>query len=233
MVLSSKGPNRAFVVSNAMSTNSTPDGSKRPWNHRLIVALFLVSLIISPISSVNAAPLTTTTATTTTTVVTTNTTITSDSETSDKAVGTRNEIDQPAVIEVTPPVLPSVLRTYSIDVTAYTSTVEECDSDPFITADGSRVRDGIIAANFLPFGTKVRFPSLFGDRVFEVHDRMNKRYNLRADVWMNNGSAMRQFGIHHNVTIEVVQWGNNRDTAWAKRALEAAAVKTAKVKNVK
>ena len=216
MVLSSKGPNRAFVVSNAMSTNSTPDGSKRPWNHRLIVALFLVSLIISPISSVNAAPLTTTTATTTTTVVTTNTTITSDSETSDKAVGTRNEIDQPAVIEVTPPVLPSVLRTYSIDVTAYTSTVEECDSDPFITADGSRVRDGIIAANFLPFGTKFRVPEYFGDKIFTVHDRMNSRYGVRIDIWTERKADAKKFGVKKAALIEIVEMGNGK-TSWKKQ----------------
>ncbi|MFA6131415.1 MAG: hypothetical protein WC730_04130 [Patescibacteria group bacterium] len=109
-----------------------------------------------------------------------------------------------------------VLKTYSIDVTAYTSTIEECDADPFITADGSTVADGIIAANFLPFKTKVRFPELFGDKVFEVHDRMNKRYWLRADVWMVKKTDMRKFGIHRKVTIEVVEWGDN-GTQWAER----------------
>jgi 3D (Asp-Asp-Asp) domain-containing protein len=87
---------------------------------------------------------------------------------------------------------------------AYTSRVEECDDTPFITADGSYVRDGIVATNFLPFGTKIRIPELFGDKVFEVHDRMNKRYQDRVDIWMNDLGAARKFGIRH-ATIEVVK----------------------------
>jgi 3D (Asp-Asp-Asp) domain-containing protein len=101
-------------------------------------------------------------------------------------------------------------RKYIVDSTAYTSSVEECDGDPFITADGSTTRDGIIAANFLPFNTKVRIPELFGDKVFEVHDRMNARYLYRVDVWMEKKTDMRQYGIHHNVTIEIVQMGDGK-----------------------
>ncbi len=112
------------------------------------------------------------------------------------------------------PVLP---RAYKVDVTAYTSSVEECDSDPFITADGSTTRDGIIATNFLPFGTKVRLPDLFGDKVFVVHDRMNARYVYRIDVWMEKKVDMRQFGIHRNVEIEIVEMGDGK-TQWAARA---------------
>jgi 3D (Asp-Asp-Asp) domain-containing protein len=91
-----------------------------------------------------------------------------------------------------------------VSLTAYTSRVEECDSTPFTTADGSRVRDGIIAANFLKFGTKVRIPELFGDKVFEVHDRMNKRFSNRVDVWMDDLTDARQFGVRHAV-IEIVE----------------------------
>ncbi len=106
-------------------------------------------------------------------------------------------------------------RTYHVDMTAYTSSIEECDSDPFITADGSHTQDGMIATNFLPFGTRVRIPTLFGDKVFTVHDRMNKRYNRRIDVWMEKKDDMREFGVKRNTLIEVIEWGDNA-TQWKK-----------------
>jgi 3D (Asp-Asp-Asp) domain-containing protein len=98
----------------------------------------------------------------------------------------------------------AVVRTYaSVPMTAYTSRPEETDDTPFITADGSHVRDGIVACNFLPFGTKVRIPKLFGDKVFEVHDRMNKRFPYKMDFWMEELGDARQFGLRR-ADIEVV-----------------------------
>jgi 3D (Asp-Asp-Asp) domain-containing protein len=93
-------------------------------------------------------------------------------------------------------------ETYTVPVTAYSSTVDQCDDDPFITANGDWVYDGGIAANFLPFGTKVRIPELYGDKVFTVNDRMNKRYYYRADIWMTTRQEAIDFGIK-TVTIEV------------------------------
>jgi len=69
-----------------------------------------------------------------------------------------------------------------VKITAYSSTVDQCDDDPFVTASGHTVEEGVIAANFLPFNTKVRIPAIYGDRVFVVKDRMNKKYNDRVDV---------------------------------------------------
>src|SRR3990167_1248447 len=46
----------------------------------------------------------------------------------------------------------SVVERY-VTITAYSSTPEETDSTPFITASGTHVRDGVVAANFLPLGT--------------------------------------------------------------------------------
>lgn len=91
-----------------------------------------------------------------------------------------------------------------IPTTAYTSRPQETDSTPFITADGSRVRDGIVAANFLKFGTKIRIPELFGDKIFEVHDRMNARYWHKVDIWMEDIAQAREHGVRR-VTIEVVE----------------------------
>ncbi|MFH1610517.1 MAG: hypothetical protein ABIA91_01375 [Patescibacteria group bacterium] len=87
-------------------------------------------------------------------------------------------------------------------ITAYSSTVDQCDSTPFITANGTFVHDGIVAANFLPFGTKIKIPELFGDKVFSVEDRMNSKYHYRVDIWMTTREAAKQLGVKY-VKIEV------------------------------
>lgn len=129
------------------------------------------------------------------------------------------EVPEPTFVVPERAIAPSYPYKTKVDITAYTSSVEECDSDPFITADGSHTRDGIIATNFLPFGTKVRIPTLFGDRIFEVHDRMNSRYWYRFDIWMSDKKEMRQFGLKRNVTFEIVQMGDGK-TQWGKKVLE-------------
>ncbi len=90
---------------------------------------------------------------------------------------------------------------YAVLATAYSSTPEQTDSSPFITASGSHVRHGIIAANFLPLGTKVRI----GQEIYTVEDRMNKRYNgeYRIDIWMASLDAARGFGSR-TLLIELI-----------------------------
>lgn len=80
--------------------------------------------------------------------------------------------------------------------TAYSSEESQTDDTPFITASGAFVYDGVIAANFLPIGTKVMIPDLYGDKIFTVEDRMNSRYNGQhiIDIWFENHSHARQFG---------------------------------------
>ena len=102
------------------------------------------------------------------------------------------------------PVREEAMRTLKVTVTAYSSTPDQTDSTPFITANGQHVRDGIIAANFLPFGTKVRIPEYFGDRIFTVQDRMNARYYYRADVWFKTRADAVSFGAPYTV-VEVVK----------------------------
>ncbi len=94
-------------------------------------------------------------------------------------------------------------RTMTVPATAYTSDPKECDSTPFTTADGSHVYDGVIAANFLKFGTRIRLPDQFGDKVFVVHDRMNARYDYRIDIWMPTKAAAFAWGVR-TVKIEVL-----------------------------
>ncbi|MEA2088643.1 MAG: hypothetical protein U9O55_02285 [Patescibacteria group bacterium] len=90
--------------------------------------------------------------------------------------------------------IPEVSYSKYITVTAYSSTVDQCDSTPFITANGTRVYDGIIAANFLRFGTKVRFPEYSGNKIYTVEDRMHQRFSNRADIWMTTRTQAINFG---------------------------------------
>jgi len=102
---------------------------------------------------------------------------------------------------------PVAIKTIRMDSTAYTSRPQETDGSPFITADGSVVRDGYVATNVLPIGTKIRLPTVFGDKIFEVHDRMNPRYSYRVDIWMDNVGEMTQYGLKRNIPIEVIEMG--------------------------
>ncbi len=94
-------------------------------------------------------------------------------------------------------------RTMYVTSTGYNSEVEQTDDSPFIAADGSYVYDGMVAANFLPFGTKIKIPDYFGDKIFTVHDRMNKRYWERVDVWFPEHSQAIQWGAR-TVKIEIL-----------------------------
>lgn len=103
-----------------------------------------------------------------------------------------------------------VIRTHTVRATGYSSTPGQTDDTPFITASGTYVRDGIIAANFhingkrVPFGTLVRIPEIYGEKVFVVEDRMNSRYTNNIDIWFAETSSARSFGSK-KVTIEVVE----------------------------
>jgi 3D (Asp-Asp-Asp) domain-containing protein len=81
-------------------------------------------------------------------------------------------------------------------ITAYSSTPEETDDTPFITAAGTPVRDGIVANNLLPFGTKIKIPDLYGNKVFVVEDRMNRRKgNNQFDIWFPSHPQAENFGV--------------------------------------
>ena len=112
-----------------------------------------------------------------------------------------------------------------LKATAYTSSVRETDSTPFITATGARTRIGIIAVSpdmlrTLPYGSRVtledlgtpsglgrgRFNYLFRNRVFIVEDTMHPRKRERIDVWLPERSTAIRFGVR-NVRVTVLQYG--------------------------
>lgn len=101
-----------------------------------------------------------------------------------------------------------VVRTSEHVITAYNSEAAQTDSSPCITASGFNVcehgLEDTIGANFLKLGTKVRIPELFGDQVFVVRDRMNKRYSNRIDVWMVEKEDALKFGVK-TAKIEVLE----------------------------
>lgn len=89
-----------------------------------------------------------------------------------------------------------VTKTIKMVITAYSSTPEETDDTPFITASGKHVADGIIANNMLPFGTKVRMPNLYGNKVFVVEDRMHQRKgSYHVDIWFPDQKEAKEFGV--------------------------------------
>ncbi|MBI4217393.1 MAG: 3D domain-containing protein [Parcubacteria group bacterium] len=88
--------------------------------------------------------------------------------------------------------------------TAYSSTPDQTDDTPFITASGTQVRDGLVAANFLPLGTQIRIPEFYGDKVFTVEDRMHFRKGYQVDIWFPNKTEALDFGAKIT-TIEVLE----------------------------
>lgn len=91
----------------------------------------------------------------------------------------------------------------TVVATAYNSLPWQTDDTPNITASGTETRHGVVAANFLRIGTRVRFPEVYGDTVFVVEDRMNQKYNRgRVDIWMEEYHDAKVFGAKR-VKMEV------------------------------
>ena len=99
----------------------------------------------------------------------------------------------------------NVVRTIYVQASAYNSEVGQTDSSPFTTASMTHVHHGTLAANFLPFGTKVLIPDYYGDTIFIIEDRMNKRYGYGyMDIWMADKGEAMQFG-RRNIKIQILE----------------------------
>lgn len=110
-----------------------------------------------------------------------------------------------ALIQQINPYTPVVVENRLVTITAYSSTIDQTDSTPFTTALGTQVRDGIIACNFLKFGTQVRIPSLFGDKIFVVEDRMAIKNSHKIDIWFETREDAKQFGVQF-AQVEVLKY---------------------------
>lgn len=106
-----------------------------------------------------------------------------------------------SITTVNMPKTPNTIRT---TLTAYSSTSDQTDSTPFTTASNTTVRDGVIASNFLAFGTKVQIPSFFGDKVFTVEDRMAKKHNDKIDIWFPERHLAKRFGVIKDAEVVIL-----------------------------
>ena len=90
---------------------------------------------------------------------------------------------------------PITIKKVKVVVTAYSSTIWQTDDTPFITASGASVEDGIVANNLFPFGTEIRIPELYGDKIFVIEDRMNQRKGYyHVDIWFPEYEQAKEFG---------------------------------------
>jgi 3D (Asp-Asp-Asp) domain-containing protein len=88
---------------------------------------------------------------------------------------------------------------------AYTASVEECDSDPFTTASGETVQEGLVAVSRdlqedWNFGTKLYIK---GIKVLTVEDTMNERHKNSLDIFMNEKKDAKEFGIQKVTVFEI------------------------------
>ena len=110
-----------------------------------------------------------------------------------------------APISTPPTKEPIVVQNIKVLATAYSSTVWQTDSTPFITASGTSVRDGVVANNLLPMGTKIRMPEIYGDKIFVVEDRMHSRKgSYHVDIWFPTYLQAKNFGAQKTY-IEVLE----------------------------
>jgi 3D (Asp-Asp-Asp) domain-containing protein len=119
------------------------------------------------------------------------------------AVEEKPVVPAQAAKKVTPikKVLVNGFRTHLARISAYTSSVEETDDTPFITASGTRTRDGVVASNFLPIGTRIKIPALSGDKIYFVEDRMHPRFTNGVDIWTETKAEAFRIGVRN---LEIV-----------------------------
>ncbi|MBZ9569844.1 3D domain-containing protein [Patescibacteria group bacterium] len=98
-----------------------------------------------------------------------------------------------------------VVRKIKVIVTAYSSSTFETDDNPYITAAGTWVREGVVANNLLHFGTKIRIPEIYGDKIFVVEDRMHwKKGYYHVDIWFPSYWQALNFGSKRSF-IEILE----------------------------
>jgi len=98
-----------------------------------------------------------------------------------------------------------IKRSFYSTVTAYSSSPDETSGDPFITASGARTESGVLAHQYLPFGTKVRFPDQFGEKIFVVQDRLHERHTsyYHFDMWSFSKAEAKVWGARQ-IRVEIL-----------------------------
>lgn len=78
-------------------------------------------------------------------------------------------------------------------VTGYSSEISQTDSTPFITASGTKVRDGVIACpTYLDFGSKI----IIDGEIYTCEDRMKQTepYKYYFDIWFATREEALEWG---------------------------------------
>ncbi len=136
-------------------------------------------------------------------------------------------------VEAPAPEAPKPDKQIAAVLTAYSSTPDQTDSDPFTAASGKHVYMGMVANNCLPFGTKLKLTfadasmqEKYGDVEFTVDDRMNSRYGCnRFDVWLDAPrKEVNQFGVRR-ATIDVYMQKKVAKVKPVKKVIEIADAK--------
>ena len=86
-------------------------------------------------------------------------------------------------------------------ITGYSSTPDQTDSTPFITASGERVREGIVACpSYCDFGDIIEIEDM---GLFECQDVMNERYrdDHYYDIWFESRWLALKFGRQEREVI--------------------------------
>ena len=113
-------------------------------------------------------------------------------------LGPRPFLAAAAYVEVRPPT-----ATCTVLVTSYNSEESQTDSTPFVTAAQTRTRWGIVAARWLPLGTRVRMRIDGKDETFTVEDRMHVRNWCKMDIWRQARTEADAWGKRF-VPVEVL-----------------------------
>lgn len=91
---------------------------------------------------------------------------------------------------------------YKAKIFAYTSSREETDSTPTITANGEVAGPGSLACpRRYHFGTKV----LIGNSLYTCNDRMNIRYKNEFDIWVATKKEVFNWGVCFVIVIIYVK----------------------------
>lgn len=96
-------------------------------------------------------------------------------------------------------------------ITGYSSTQDQTDESPWITANATRTRPGVIALSRDLLRTYTPgAPFDFGERIlvagvgiFQVEDTMHDRWKKRADIWFPSRAKARRWGRKHKLIAHV------------------------------
>lgn len=100
-------------------------------------------------------------------------------------------------------------KSYNLEVTAYSPSVDECDDTPFIAASGKRVDDFTVAVSQnmrkggWGFGKFLYIPEF--DQFYLINDVMNKRYTKRIDLFKWTKSEARDFGYKKDMEVYLIK----------------------------